>query len=241
MAAPRLTRDAAKVKACLKELPSGQLLTTQACRIQVPKRFEDRGLAAIGNDTYIYGIYALILEDGSYAVSNIMAMVKINPYKILEVKIDEVSYYEFYFEANSLIVDTVHLVRRNLLMFNVIDEFMFQGNVPWYIEYEDLGKLLDTSEFHADSKVGQSFEVTELIASFLGRKRDDRTKYYRTVIESYADLKKNPPAFVALKSVFYSATNTLNKLAGSYFNDGVVSALVSPSQNVERIEALLRS
>ena len=157
------------------------------------------------------------------------------------MKINEVSYYEFYFEANSILIETTHLVRRNLLMFNVLDEFMFQGNVPWYIEYEDLGKLLDTSEYHADSRVGQNYEVTELIASFLARKKDDRTKYYRTVIENFADLKKTPPVFVALKSVFYSATNTLNKLAGSYFNDGVVSALVTPTQNVERIESLLRS
>lgn len=236
----KMIRDAAKVKACIKELPTGQLLATQACKIQIPKRFEDRGLAVIGNDTYVYGIYALILEDNTYAVSNITAMVKINPYKTLEVKIDEVSYYEFYFEANSILAETVHLVRRNLLMFNVIDEFMFQGNVPWYIEYEDLGKLLDTSEYHADSKVGQNHEVTELIASFLGRVKEDRTKYYRTYIESFSDLKTRPPAFVALKSVFYSATNTLNKLAGSYFNDGVVSALVNPSQSTERIELLLR-
>lgn len=241
MRIPGLTRDAAKVKACLKELPSGQLLCTQACKIQIPKRFEDRNLAVIGNDTYVYGIYALILEDGTYTVSNIMAMIKINPFKTLEIKVDEVGYYEFYFEANSIIIDTIHLVRRNLLMFNVIDEFMFQGNVPWYIEYEDLGKILDTSEYHADSRVGQNLEVTELIASFLARNRNDRTKYYRTSIESFSDLKKNPPAFVALKSVFYSATNTLNKIAGSYFNDGVVSALVSPTTNTERIEQLLRA
>lgn len=241
MAALKLTRNPEKVKACLKELPSGQLLVTESCKIQVPKRFEDRDLASIGNDTYIYGIYALILEDGSYTVSNIMAMVKINPFKILEVKIDEVSYYEFYFEANSIMVETTHLVRRNLLMFNVIDEFLFQGNVPWYIEYEDLGKILDTSEFHADSKVGQNFEVTELIASFLARVKENRVQYYRTSIEDYSDLKTNKPVFVALKSVFYSATNTLNKLAGSYFNDGVVSALVTPTQNVERIESLLRA
>ena len=64
--------------------------------------------------------------------------------------------------------------------------------------------------------------------------------YYRSVINNRSDLKKNPPVFIPLRSVVYGATNTTNKLAGSYFNEGVISALVSPSTRIEPIEELLR-
>lgn len=237
----KLVRNADRVKQCLKELPDGQLLVTEACRIQIPMRFAQRGLAQIGLENFIYGAYALILEDGNYSVSNINAMVKISPFKTLTVEIKGVPYYEFHFEANSILINTVHLLCQGDIIFNVFDEFMFKGNIPWYIGYEDLGKLFDTADYHAKTNVNANLEVIELIASMLGRNKEDRTKYYRSVIEKREELRTNPPAYVPLNSVFYSATNTMNKLAGSYFNDGIVSALVNPSTEVERIETLLRT
>lgn len=241
MAAPKLVRNAEKVQACLKELPDGQLLTTQACKIQVPVRYSQRGLAQVGIETYVYGIYALILEDGTYAVSSVCAMVKILPFKVIDIQINGVPYHEFYFEANSPVIANINLVRRDVLIYNIFDEFMFKGNIPWFIEYEDLGKLFDTAKYHADSNVAQTYEVIELIASLVARNKEDRTKYYRTAISAYDELKSKPPAYVPLMSVFYSATNTLSKLAGSYYNDGVVSALVTPTHEVSKLEALLRA
>lgn len=237
----KFIRNPARVKQCLKELPTGQLLVTEACRIQIPTRFAQRGLAQIGIENFIYGAYPIILEDGSYTVSNINAMVKISPFKTLNVEMNGVPYYEFHFEANSIIIETLHLICQGDIIFNVFDEFIFKGNVPWYFGYEDLGKLFDTADYHAKTKVNENLEVIELIASMVARNPDDRTKYYRTIIEKFEDMRTKPSANVPLNSVLYSATNTLNKLAGSYFNDGIVSALVNPSTEVERIETLLRT
>lgn len=237
----RLVRNAEKVHSFLKELPDGQLLTSQPCRIQVPARFNDRGLAQVGIDNYVFGIFALIYDDGSYAVCNIDAMVKILPYKVLTVNIKDVPYHEFHFEANSVVIANLNLVKRDTLIYNLLEEFFFNGNIPWYLEYEDVGKIFDTSSVHAGINVNNNFEVLELLASMIARTPTDRTKYYRTFVEDVNDMVKTPPVFVPMKSVFYSATNTLNKLAGAYFNDGVVSALVQPTHEVERIEQLLRT
>lgn len=235
-----LVRDAAKAHQYLKELPNGQLFTTKACKIQIPEHFVHRGLAEVGIDTYIYGIYALIFEDGIYAVSNINAMIRITPYKILTTKVNEVPYYEFYFEANSVVIPDLNLVRSNSLIYDIFDELVFHGKIPWFFNYEDVGNLFSTAKKHSDSDVAQSYETIELIASMLARQHNERTKYYRTSLQSEKD-KANPPDYVPLASVFYSATNTLNKLAGNYFADGLVSALVAPSKETERIESLLRA
>ena len=83
-------------------------------------------------------------------------------------------------------------------------------------------------------------EVMELIASMVSRNQKNRLEYYRHTIQNRDELKTNPPLFVALRSVSDSATNTTNKLGGSYFEEGLTSALVNPTERVERIEDLLR-
>ena len=234
-------RDPEKIKACLKELPDGQLLTTQPCRIQVPVRFSEIGLAQLGIETYIFGIYALILNDNSYAVSNVNAMIKIKPSKTITVTIDDKDYHEFYFEANETVIVNVNAVKRDELMYNVFNELFFQGKVPWYITYNDLGKIFDTAAYHAGSNVAENYAVIELISSLVARSPKDRTKYFRTIVDNEMSLKTNKAEFIPLMSVYYAATNTLNKIAGSYFSEGIVSSLVTPTKNVERIERLLRS
>lgn len=235
----RLLRDADQVIPHLRELPSGELMTTKTCRIQIPKRFTQRGLAEIGMDTYIVGLYPLIM-DNYYAVSNVNSMVKINPHRVTNITIGGVPYMEFAFLENQVLITNINLVKRDTLIYNIIDELVFKGNIPWYVGYDDLGKLFDTAGEYAGSGVGSNYEVIELMASILARNPRDRTQYYRMILDSEKDKAINP-SYVAMSSVYYAATNTLNKLAGSYFSDGVVSALVSPTTQVEKIEQLLRA
>ena len=51
----------------------------------------------------------------------------------------------------------------------------------------------------------------------------------------------NPPVFIPISSIEFGATNTLNKLGGNYFDKGVASALVTPTESVELIEIIIRS
>ena len=236
-----MVRDAAYVKSFIKELPTGQLFTTQPCRIQIPTRYKDREIAHIGLENYIYGIFALIAENNRYAVSSVTALMKINPAKTIQVLVNEVPYYEFHFEANSIIVETTDLVKKDILIYNVLDEFFFRGKIPWFLGYEDVAKIFDTADAFAGSRVAENQETIEFITSIIAKDPNDRLKYYRTAVETYNDLLTKPPKFVPMLSVFYSVTNTLNKLAGRDYNDGVVSALVTPTEEVQRIEQLVRA
>lgn len=234
-------RNAQAVKSVLRETESRQLICLKKCKIQIPMRFNNVGLAQVGADTYIYGIFVLILEDGNYAVCNVNSMFKIVPDKILTTKIEGSEYYEFHFNAGDVVSTNTDLVKRDTLIYNVFNEIFFNGNIPWYVEYEDLCKIFDTSKSFADSNVNQNLEVIELIASLISRDQRDRTKYHRRAIKTEEDAKSIKPAFIPLKSVFYAVTNTFSKLAGSYFNDGVVSALVNPSTQSTRIENILKA
>lgn len=235
----KLIRNADKVHAALKEMPNGNLVAVKECKIYIPLRFTECGLAFVGVETLIVGIYAIVVDNVFYAVSNICALLNITPTSTVTVTIDDEEYYEFTFEAGSIITPNVNLVKTDTLAYRIYDEILSKAKVPWYMNYNDLGSIFDTALHHAGANVGKNQEVTELIVSMLARNKKDRHVYYRSTIKTQADLENTKPVFTPLRSVQYAATNTTNKLAGSYFGVGVNSALVTPASRVEHIESLL--
>lgn len=238
--ASKLKRNADAVHAVLRELPGNKLVTTKGCTIVIPARFAEKGLATIGIETQIIGIYAIIAPDGSYGVSMVNAMMKITPTSTNVVKYGDDEYYEFYFEPGSTVCPDLMLLKVDTLVFTIYDEIIAKGRVPWYLRYDDLAHLFDSAQYHAGAKIGENREITELIVSMISRDPRDRTKYYRQTVKALDDLQKRPPSFIPLRSVVYNATNTHTKIMGSYLKDGVVSALNNPSDRTERLEDLLR-
>ena len=235
-----LIRDAQRVHECLQELPDGRVVTSKRVKIHIPARFAERDLAYVGVENFILGIYAIIVEDKFYGVSLVNAMIPIDPSETNRIKIFGVEYFEFVFEPGSTVFKTLELVKTDTLTYKIYDEILSGGRIPWYVGYEELGKLFDTAQYHAGANIGGNQEVTQLIASIVARDPKDRTKYYRTAVQSLGDLRTVQPVYVPLMSVEYSATNTTNKLGGSYFGTGVVSALNDPSDRTERFEDILR-
>jgi hypothetical protein len=234
----KLIRNPEKVHDCLVEV-DGKLIAKKEVKIYIPSRFAERSLAFIGADIDIVGIYAIVVEDTYYGISLVNAMIRIEPTSTMKILINDEGYYEFTFEPGSTITPSVNLVKNNKLVYRIYDELIAKGRVPWYVGYTDLGKLFDTSKYHAGANIGTNHEVTELLVSIISRDSNDRHKYYRQVVQSIDDIVKKPPVYIPLRSVTYTATNTTNKLAGSYFQEGLVSALVSPSERKERIESIL--
>jgi hypothetical protein len=125
-------------------------------------------------------------------------------------------------------------------MYNIIDELLIKGKVPWYLSYEDLCKFLDTAETHAGSNVAANYEVIEILSSMIARNVDNRKLYVRSSVETKEDLDKKIE-YIPLASVMYVATGTVNKLIGAYMEEGIASALVTKSEESTRVEKLLRN
>ena len=236
-----LVRDPQKVHSDLVELADGRLITKSGCKIYIPSRFAERDLAYIGLNNYIVGIYALVVNNSFYAVSTINAMINIDPTDTKRIKIDDTEYIEFIFAPGSTVIKSLNLVKIDVITYKIYDEIFYKGRIPIYMNYDDLGSIFDTAKYHAGANIGESSEVTELIASIITRDPDNKNKYYRTKIKTLEDARVYPPAFIPLKSVSYAATNTITRLGGSYFDTGVISSLVSPSDREERLESLLKS
>ena len=232
--------DAGKIQAALVEVPGDRLVAKKALKIVIPVHYIEKSLAYVGIETRIVGIFGIIVEDHYYAVSMACAMMRITPSSTGKILIDDEEFYEFSFDAGATVCPSLQLVKIDTLVYNIYDEILSKGRVPWYLGYQELGMLFDTAQEHAGANVGMQQEVVEMMVSLISRDPNDRAVYYRQVIQSKADLINKKPVFVGMRSVSWSATNTLNKVAGSYAKDGMVSALVTPTVRVERIEAILR-
>lgn len=235
----KLVRNVSLINSLLVELPNNTIVTTKPIKIYSPVRYSERGLSSVGVDTNIIGIYAIVTEEGYYAVSILNAMINITPSSTITVKIEGEEYYEFSFDAGNVVISNLNLVQADVLVYKIYSEIISKGKIPWYLSYSDLGHLFDTAYKYAGANIGQNAEITELIISLIARNPKDRTEYYRSLLSSKEDLNVMKPEFIALKSVQYSATNTLNKLAGSYMSAGVVSALIDNSTRSERIESII--
>lgn len=235
----KLIRDKQAVLSNLKKLPDGRVVCVKQCKIHIPARFEEKNMAYLGVDNYILGVYAMIVED-KYAVSAVNAMIPIDPNSIEKVKINGDTYIELTFEKGATVFKSLKLVKTDSIPYKIYDEFFSKGYIPWYMGYDDLAKVFDTARYHTGANIGQNKEVTELIVSLIARNKEDKTQYYRANIKDFKELKTNPPEFISLRNVTYSATNTTNRLGGSYMGVGIIGALNNPSDRPERIETLLR-
>lgn len=234
-------RDAAKVKAALKHQADGSVLTTRPIKIYVPERYTEKELAEIGSETFIVGIYAMVVDDTYYAVSKINAMMRIKPTTISTVKFDGTTYLEFYFEPGSVVIATTSLVRSDTLVYNIFNYFISNGAIPWFLGYEDVATLFDSAEHHAGVRLTKSHSILEMFTAAIARDPEHRTKYYRQSLDDGKAKPDKPVAFIALRNISLGATNTTSRLMGSRFSDGLDSALANPSRSLERVEQLLRS
>lgn len=224
----------------LTDLPGKPVVAKRKVTIQFPARFREIDLAKIGTQTYVFGLFAIILESGEYAVCNINSYIELGPWSFEKELIDGEEYFNLVFEEGGVVFKTLDLVCRPSLVYKAIDEFVFKGKVPWYVGYEDMGKLFDTAKEFAKTRADIIPSVTEFLAAYCARDKSDRSKFIRETAQSYPDFDKNL-SWVPMRSVYWSAPGTVNKLSGAYFQDGIVSAIVNPSERVEKIESILRA
>ena len=124
----KLTRDASKVHAALKELEAGSVVTVRECKIYIPARFAEQQLAVLGNETNICGLFAIVVDDQYYGVSSAMAMMRIEPTMTNTVKVGEDEYLEFVFDPGSTVISSTELVKADTFIYLIYSEIMAKGN-----------------------------------------------------------------------------------------------------------------
>lgn len=234
-------RNPGKVHEALAPQSNGTVLARKDIKVYIPSRFVEKQLATIGAEVYTLAIFAMVVDDKYLAVSTTNAKLRLSPTAIATVKFDGQSYLELSFPAGSVVIPDTNVLRQDTLPYLIFDEFIAKGKIPWYLEYDDVAKLFDTAQSHAGLKFDRVHSVLEMFAAAITRSAKNRSQYYRHAIAGKSDAELPDYAFVAFRSITFGASNTTSRLMGSYFGEGLTSALVNPSETNEAIEDLLRS
>lgn len=241
MHASQFTRDPEKVRQACAVGDDGSVVALKPSKIYIPERFVEKQLAVIGAQNHIVGVFAHVVDDKYYAVFLGVAMVAVEPTAISTVKFDDDSYLELSFDPGARILVSQEVVKDKILTYRIYDEMISKGHMPWYLGYDDRIQLLYTADALSGMGMLSNHAMLELNAAAISRDPANINTYYRHAVKSYADMEAHPPSTIPLMSVSYGTTNTVSRLMGSYFEQGVNSALVNPSTKVENIERLLRS
>ncbi|ARV77361.1 virion structural protein [Pseudomonas phage Noxifer] len=235
----QMVRDPDFIKKHLHEQNDGSVLTDTACRILVPERYASVHLANIGTEIHILGFYGILMGN-RYGVVRTIAMFRIVPSSTEKVVINGVTYFDFHFEPGDTLIAGTEPVKNDTLSYYVYSEHVDKGNIPWYFNYIDKANLFETAEEFAGIYLGNR-SILSLIISTTCRDPKDMTRLYRHIYEKHSDVETNPPVSIPFRNVIWNTSDTTSKFIGAYTADSIVSALVNPSDRVERIEELLRT
>lgn len=223
-----LTRDP-KAISKLITIANGKITCSEKSIIEFPKWYLDKELADEREVMSFYGIFAIIVGD-KYSVSVIPTMCTSNPISTQEVERNGEIYLQLLFGKGDVIISNSTVVNSPLKAYNFIESYFLRANVPWYIDYETLSKCMDNLVKYGGSAVGESNIANELVTSFVARPKENKDIFYRQVGG------KGPVTFVDLMNVYYSARSTVTKIAGSYFERGITSALVQKETEGTKLE-----
>ncbi len=214
-------------------------LTKKDTYIVFPEKYEKKDLAELGNVCLVTGVFAIVMGD-RYGVMTIPNHIEITPVEIEQVDINGDVYYRLFIEANTDIFSNNNIVKKSDRVYNLLDLFLMQGKVPWYIEYEDLVKVFTNVGKYTGLTATDKLLPVETIISIISKYKKDLTKDYRLVINKPQDLKTKPVEYVGLMDVYYTYKSTVSKLLGNFFKKAIDSTILYPEKEVTDIENVLR-
>lgn len=226
-----LTRDKDFIQKYLY-IKDNKVYTKEKTIIEFPKWYENKELLDMQSVTYLYGIFAIII-DNKYSVSIIPTLINTTPIIVKEIERNGEVYIQFIYGKDDCIIDNTNVVKKELLSYNLFENFFIYAKVPWFIEYEDLIKITDNLFKYSKSNLGSNFIATELVSSFIARCKTNKSVFYRQNLKDDID-------YIDLTNVYYSALSTVSKIAGNYFTESLTSAIVQKEDKPTKLENLVR-
>lgn len=204
----------------------------------IPKHYISGRLGSMENNVRCIGIVGFILDSKYYATLIVPTTLTLSPDSVTTVTINEVEYLEMSFDKGSTIM-TTDPVKNGPLVYDIYNDVIEKGKTPWYFDYNDQCRVFDAVPYHASVNLGADHAIYEVLAGTRGRYTKDKTRYARNIVKSWEELSGEVNTVIPLRSVAFGATNATSRLLGSYASEGMTSALINQTDNLESVEELL--
>lgn len=222
--------------AILEKTKDSRIVAKESCQVIVPSRYFEVGLGTFSDNVECLGVFALVSGD-RYAISIAISIMPFSPDSVTKFVFDDVEYVIMNFDKGSTICPDFNLVKSETLLYYVDEYFLRSARIPHFFDPDDVGKLMRDLEYYTGVKVTSNNRPWELVASFISRNADNVRQFWRHV----ADKKKAQCIYVPLDSVAFSAISTTSKLTGAYLDEGFLSAALHKSEEISKIEKVIRS
>lgn len=237
----QLTRNKDAIRDAVMELPNDTLVAKRPLTVCIPKRYTEGNLGYIKEDIKTLAIFAIIVGN-QYAVHSAITQVHLNITQIENLVYESEEYILVSYDKGEVIFKNMHVVIDAELVYESFNRTISLGFVPWFFDYAtyvDLARMFDYSGKYAKLQLGIDISIMDLVVSAVARSKSNPQILYK---HGLVDRRKvGEVEYIGLKNVMFGASNTTAKLMGSYFDDGLDSALAMPSKKVESIERMLRS
>lgn len=104
--------------------------------------------------------------------------------KLLVSRIDDSTcddgklYKILYIDKDSVLMESNDLVVGDNQIYFIYDQFFVKGNIPFYINYNQLPTLLSDADIFCGTGLGNDRHVFEILSSIVARGKD-KNVYYR--------------------------------------------------------------
>lgn len=217
-----------------------RVMALEPVRLVFPEYYLRRDIASLGSDNYVLGIFALVTEDNHYSTINVPAMISVGQGSLTRTKIDEEVYCVLLFETGDTIIESDEVVQDELLTYPIFNDVIGKGQVPWYMNDQNTGYVLDGAAYYMGSSIGDDRKAIQTLVSLLSRNPDNPTDTYRHRVKTFQEVDTIRPLYSGIRNVQYMASNTFTKQTGSYFSAGTNSGLITTTTTIEPVERALR-
>lgn len=233
----KFKHDPAAIHKCVVKTPDKKLVTTTGCKISIPVGYTSKGLAIIGSEVSILGVFVIFNDKLQYGVSMATTMVTLGPCIVETVDVDGDPHYVFTFDAGGEVFTTTSLVKDKKPVNLILDYFNDYGHSPWFLSLLLQSELLRDTQYWNGFKVGGGQVVYDMMVAMLARDPKNIKTQYRHVLKSENDIHERP-ILLPSRDIGENTTSNLARLNGSELKVGIKAGLLSKVEREEDLEKI---
>lgn len=212
------------------------IFVSKKLEVYIPKVYEEKDLAIIGDDVTTIGIIQLRIDDTYFANIMFLSKLTIEYLSYRNETEDNFKYIVLELQNGSAFIKNSSIVKNSNSLYDIFTLFLAHGKLPPFLTYDDIYKLFDNDSKHCGVSLKINHSVFEMIYAHIFRDKKDPFLPYRLTSMT------EKPIIVPLHQISHGPISTTSKIVGGYLTEGITSALVDDTERIpSKIENLLRS
>lgn len=203
--------------------------------IKIPRRYEVHNCLTVSDTVTTLAIFSMEFDNNITFGYFLPGIINTQPSKTYKLTENETDYLVCEYQTGDIFITSKNILKQPFIAYVLFVECYMNGNIPEFISYNDSAFIFDKSREVCDFNVGVKHASIELINAHNARDPKNLNNRYR-----FTDMK-TPPAWIGFRNISYGTDSTTTKIIGSYFPDGVNSAIVNTSHEHHEMEDILRS